>query len=55
MDPTRYNSKDTSKALKILGFNVRDPDGGTTMFCIHTLTKDEVWIPKKQNGVLEDV
>jgi len=51
----RYNAKDTAKALTVLGFNVRDPDGGNTMFCIHTLTKEEVWIPKTSNGFLEDV
>ena len=51
----RYNAKDTSRALKILGFNVRDPDGGSTIFCKHTLTKEEVWIPKTNNGFLEDV
>ena len=38
----RYNAQDTSRALKILGFNVRDPDGGNTIFCIHTMTGEEV-------------
>lgn len=51
----RYNAKNTVKALTVLGFNVRDPDGGSTIFCIHTLTKEEVCIPKTENGFLEDV
>ena len=51
----RYNAVDTAAALRILGFNVRDPDGGNTVFCIHKLTKEEVWIPKTKNGFLEDV
>ena len=51
----RYNSTDAMKALQILGFNVRDPDGGKTVFCIHKLTQEEVWIPKTRNSFLEDV
>lgn len=51
----RYNAKDTVRALKFLGFNVRDPNGATSVFCIHGLTKEEVWIPKIDNGFLEDV
>ena len=52
----RYNIQHTIDALKILGFNVRNPDGGTTIFCKHTITKEEIWIPNKTNdGFLEDV
>ena len=55
MAEQRYNVKNTAKALTVLGFNVRDPDGGNTIFCIHKLTQEEVWIPKTENGFLEDV
>ncbi len=39
----------------VLGFNVREPDAGRTIFCIHSITKEELWIPKTSDGVLEDV
>ena len=55
MNEIRYNAADTKKALEILGFNVRNPSSGNTFFCIHKLTGDEVWIPKIDDGVLEDV
>ena len=51
---TRYYVNDTIKTLKTLGFQVRDPEGATTIFCIHKLTKQEVWIPKDKGGFLED-
>ena len=51
----RYNVKRSSEALKILGFNVREPTGGTVIFCMHTLSKEEIWLPKTNNDILEDV
>ena len=44
--------KTQKKALEILGFNVRDPQGAKIFFCIHTLSKEEMWIPK--NELLSD-
>lgn len=55
MDPDRYSAKDTARALTILGFTVRDPDGGRVMYCFHGRTKAEFWIPKEGEYVLEDV
>ena len=55
MNAQRYNTDDTIDALKMLGFNVRNPDGATTIFCIHTITQEEVWIPKTDQGFLRDV
>ena len=51
----RYNVNSTIKALTILGFNVRYADGATTIFCRHTITGKEVWIPKEKTGFLQDV
>ena len=53
MTSLRYNLKDTKQTLEILGFNVRDTSGGTTMFCIHEFTRDEMWVKKMKNGFLE--
>ena len=51
----RYYTDKTARALEILGFNVRNTDGGTQMFCIHTITKAELWFPKSQEGLPKDV
>lgn len=55
MGDVRYYVKDTAKALKILGFNVRHPEGAKVMYCMHGQTKEEIWIPTTDEGVLEDV
>ena len=52
--PDRYNAKNVGRALKILGFNVRNPEGSKVMYCIHGQTKAEIWIPKVGDGVRED-
>ena len=51
----RYFFDNTLRALKLLGFNVRCPDGGTTAFCFHKFSKQEIWVPKEGNGVSESV
>ena len=55
MTNIRYQTDRTVKALEFLGFNVRAPDGGHTIFCTHGITKAELWIPKTFDGVCEDV
>lgn len=55
MNPVSYNAKDTAKALEILGFTVRDPEGANVMYCLHGMTKAEFWLPKTAEGVREDV
>ena len=50
----RYDVPKTLSTLEFLGFNVRDSTGATTVFCIHKITKDEIWIPKDGDGFLAD-
>ena len=50
----RYNVKNTLQALETLGFNVREPSGASTIFCVHKITCEEIWIPKKNEGFLQD-
>ena len=54
MMPDRYNAKDVGRALSVLGFNVRNPEGSRVMYCIHGRTKAQIWIPKVDDGVRED-
>lgn len=55
MGYAKYYVRDTARALKILGFNVRYPEGAKVMYCIHGQTKEEIWIPTTSEGILEDV
>ena len=52
-----FNTKDTIRALRILGFSIRQPDAGRKAYCIHTISKEEVWLEtdndKQMDGVLE--
>ena len=51
----RYYTDKTIKALEALGFVVRNTDNSTVVYCFHTITKKEIWIPKTPDGVLSDV
>lgn len=52
-----YHTKDVIRALEILGFNIREPDAGNMAYCMHKISKEEVWLttaePKQAEDVLE--
>ena len=50
-----YNPKDILRALEILGFQVRAPNGGSSAYCMHGITKEEVWVPTNVEILTDDV
>ena len=50
-----YSTKDIIRALKVLGFRVRAPDGGNTAYCLHEITKEELWVPTHVDTLDDDV
>ena len=50
-----YSTKDIIRALEVLGFQVRDPDGGNTAYCHHGVTKEELWVPTQVETLDDDV
>lgn len=40
--------------MEVLGFQVRAPDGGTTAYCTHGITKEELWVPMHVDTLDDD-
>ena len=50
-----YTTKDVLRALEVLGFQVRAPDGGHTAYCMHGITREELWVPTHVETLDDDV
>ena len=50
-----YHTKDVIRALKILGFNIRSSNAGSVAFCIHTISREEVWLGTAEAKQAEDL
>lgn len=50
-----YHIKDILRTLEMLGFRVRSPDGGRTAYCLHGVTREELWVPTHVETLDDDM
>ena len=49
-----YNTRKIIKTLEVLGFNIREPDAGTSAYCMHKVSGDEIWLTTAEDERAED-
>lgn len=49
-----YNTRKVIRALEVLGFKIREPNAGSSAYCMHTISKQEMWLTTAETEQAED-